>query len=176
MDVERFLDEAQRDAANAADRDTGHPSDASLWAYAGEQLSRNTRRRLDAHLGRCESCRERLATLEAEIADVERQLAPHLETSQVQASDRRSSLWDALRALFGPQPKRLARHAAAFVVIGAALVGLNAGLNAAFAPEPSPFVSPKPPPWFARWWAPYVIGVWAVVLAIHAIIIWQHRR
>lgn len=175
MDAERFMDEVRGEIGQRSQLQEGHPSENLLWAYLDGELSPQGRRTVAAHLSSCTVCTEQLEGLRAELEEIETLLASQLgelERAEAKTSTKAKPVWlESLWALLEQltMPRRLAWHAAAYVMAGAALYGVNSWLHERFGPEPAPLGAPEPAPWWAEWWAPYVLGAWGAFVVAHAV-------
>jgi hypothetical protein len=176
MEIERFVEEAQREAQQRR-LVSAHPAEEALWAYVGGHLPERARWRIGAHLGSCLSCAGKAEAFRKQLAELDPLLQARLPVPPVIAS---RPWWERLGVpiLKGElekllRPRRLAQHALAYALGSLALFGLNLLLNELFAPPPSPLSSPAPPP---TWW-PYVVGVWGGVVGVHLLLVlWARRR
>lgn len=162
MDLERFIEEAQREAAGRETPPSAHPPEDHLWAYVTGGLSERASWRVAAHLGSCQECSRRLDELRETLRGLEARFERHLPSLPLPGP---RSWWRFLRESFDEwlRPRRWARHAAAYAFGSLALLGLNAALNYYF-----------PPP---GWWAPYAIGAWGGLLGLHGLLaLWRFYR
>lgn len=181
MDVERVIDNATAEAARRPTLEEGHPSEAQLWAYVNDDLDADGRHRIGAHLGSCPQCRSELTSLREALHELDALLSRHLSAATIEEgrpASEHNGLMERIERIVQNivGPRRWAWHAAAFVVGSTTLVGLNSYLHASFTPEPSPFGSPPPAPWWAEWWVPYVVGAWGGLLVVHGLVVWRQRR
>lgn len=182
MNVDEVIANAQAEAEQRAPIQSGHPTEAQLWAYLHNELESPLQRQVGAHVGSCSSCRTNLTTWRGALAELDVLLTDHLKAPSVHSASPSSAgkgwsqwLTQTLQPIFAP--RRWAWHAAAFVGGSTALLGLNSYLHEAFVPEPSPFGSPPSPPWWAEWWTPYAVGAWAGLLGLHGLVAWRrHQR
>jgi len=174
MDIERFVEEAEREAARRPTAPSAHPDEALLWAYVTDDLPEEGSWEVAAHLAGCPRCAAHVETLKEELDELEAQLKDHLPVPQTVGPERRSWADRLRRALReGLQWEYWVRHAAAYALGSLVLLGVNAALNELFPPPVNPLGSPAPP----SWWAPYAIGIWSGLLAVHGLLIlWKSRR
>lgn len=190
---ESFFREAFQSGTEMLDEaKSSHPSHVILTAYVYDQLETEDQARVSAHIAECATCHKEVAQRRAELEPVEAAFES-VETARWPATadltrdkdsrPARSSLWETVRRRVVAWRQDLEAwlhgrrawvgHAAAFATASVAALLINwAALQ---APQSAgPYTSAQGES--GTWWAPWVVGVWAIVVVAHAIIVWRQRN
>lgn len=192
QDWHAFFEDAFSNATEVLDETSSkHPSHTLLTAYVYDQLDTAEAARLSVHITRCGACHREVAQLRAELGSVEREFeavtaseSPFSARSPIQIDHKHertigSSVRNRLLRWQQELAERLQNrrawvgHAAAFAAASIAALLLN--WQALQAPQTtSPYTSTQGAS--GVWWAPWVVGLWALVVIVHGIVVWRKRH